>query len=174
MGVVNVKKHTLCNHLNIAGGKVTLDDDGVGYGLYVFSGDACGLTVNGGDVTIQNSDGSQGAIFFADNGFVTLNGGKLTVTNSMGNGYTAITGNSYSRTINFNGGTAVINGRISKFNNINLNSGNVTVNGEILNPWGYTVTYDFTRATDSYYINAFSNDLSSYATCPHDYGGGPL
>ncbi len=163
MGVVNVKKHTKCGHLNIAGGKVTLDADGKSYGLYVFDGDANGLTVNGGDVTIQNSDGSQGAIFFAGNGFVTLNGGKLTVTNSMGNGYKAIEGQ-YTNTINFNGGTAVINGRIFNFQTINLNSGNVTVNGEILNVWGYTVTYDFTHATDSYYIKAFSNNLNPSAT----------
>ncbi len=92
MGVVNAKKDTSCNQLNIAGGKVTLDADGDSYGLYVFSGDASGLTVNGGDVTIQNSNGSQGAIYFDGKGFVTLNGGKLTVTNSMGNGYTAIEG----------------------------------------------------------------------------------
>jgi len=163
MGVVNVKKHTKCSHLNIAGGQVTLDADGASYGLYVYSGGACGLTVNGGDVTIQNSNGSQGAIYFDGNGFVTLNGGKLTVTNSMGNGYTAIDGRG-NNTINFNGGTAVINGRIELIKNINLNSGNVTVNGEIYNRSGYTVTYDFTRATDSYYINAFSNDLSSSAT----------
>ena len=163
MGVVNVKKQTKCGHLNIAGGKVTLDDDGVSYGLYVYSGDACGLTVNGGDVTIQNSYDYQGAIFFNGNGFVTLNGGKLTVTNSMGNGYKAIEGYG-NNTLNFNGGTAVINGKIRDFKNINLNGGNVTVNGEIYKYYGYTVTYDFTRATDSYYINAFSNNIYEYAT----------
>ena len=159
MGVVNVKKHTQCIQLNIAGGKVTLDDDGAGYGLYAYSGDACGLTVNGGDVTIQNSNGNYGAIYFAGPGFVTLNGGKLTVTNSMGNGYKAIEGRGYN-TINFNGGTAVINGKIIYCQNINLNGGNVTVNGEIYKNYGYTVTYDFTRATDSYYIKAFSNDVT--------------
>ncbi len=159
-GAVNVKKHTSCNHLNIAGGMVTLDADGDSYGLYINSAGGSGLTVNGGDVTILNNNGSQGAICFNSRGFVTLNGGKLTVTNNAGNSYNAIEG-AYSNTINFNGGTAEINGRIVVFQNINLNGGNVTVNGEIYKNAGYTVTYDFTHVTDSYYIQSFSDNLYS-------------
>ena len=159
-GAVNVKKYTSCNHLNIAGGMVTLDADGDSYGLYINSADGSGLTVNGGDVTILNNNGSQGAICFNSRGFVTLNGGKLTVTNNAGNSYNAIEG-AYSNTINFNGGTAEINGRIVVFQNINLNGGNVTVNGEIYEKAGYTVTYDFTHVTDSYYIQSFSDNLYS-------------
>ena len=159
-GAVNVKKYTSCNHLNIAGGMVTLDADGDSYGLYINSADGSGLTVNGGDVTILNNNGSLGAICFDSSGFVTLNGGKLTVTNNAGNSYNAIEG-AYSNTINFNGGTAEINGRIVVFQNINLNGGNVTVNGEIYEKAGYTVTYDFTHVTDSYYIQSFSDNLYS-------------
>ena len=158
MGVVDAKKHTSCYNLNIAGGKVKLDGGGSAYGLYIPDGVNYGLTMNGGDVTIESHYTVQGTIYFAGNGFVTLNGGKLTVTNSMGNGYTAIDG-SYTNTINFNGGTAEINGEIGSCQNINLNGGNVIVNGEINNSYGYTVTYDFTSATDSYYIQSFSNDL---------------
>ena len=159
-GAVNVKKHTSCNHLNIAGGMVTLDADGDSYGLYINSADGSGLTVNGGDVTILNNNGSLGAICFDSSGFVTLNGGKLTVTNNAGNSYNAIEG-AYSNTINFNGGTAEINGRIVVFQNINLNGGNVTVNGEIYENAEYTVTYDFTHVTDSYYIQSFRDKLYS-------------
>ena len=158
MGVVDAKKQTNCSNLNIAGGKVKLDGGGAGYGLYIPDGVNSGLTVNGGDVTIQSHYTVQGTIDFAVNGFVTLNGGKLTVTNSQGNSYRAIYGN-HTNTINFNGGTAVINGKIGSCQNINLNGGNVIVNGEIYNSTGYTVTYDFTSATDSYYIQSFSNEL---------------
>ena len=158
MGVVDAQKHTYCYNLNIAGGKVKLDGGGSAYGLYIPDGVNYGLTMNGGDVTIKSNYTYQGTIFFAGSGFVTLNGGKLTVTNSQGNEYKAIYGQ-YTNTINFNGGTAVINGEIESCQNINLNGGNVTVNGEIFNDWGYTVTYDFTSATDSYYIQSFSNEL---------------
>ena len=158
MGVVDAKKQTNCSNLNIAGGKVKLDGGGAGFGLYIPDGVNSGLTVNGGDVTIQSHYTVQGTIDFAGNGFVTLNGGKLTVTNSQGNSYRAIYGN-HTNTINFNGGTAVINGKIGSCQNINLNGGNVIVNGEIYNSTGYTVTYDFTSATDSYYIQSFSNEL---------------
>ena len=159
MGVVEAQKRTCCNHLNIAGGKVTLDGGDACYGLYIRDGDNYGLTMNGGDVTIKSNYTHQGTICFAGNGFVTLNGGKLTVTNSNGNGYyTAIDGKD-TNTLNFNGGTAVINGKIESCQNINLNGGNVTVNGEIYNYSGYTVTYDFTSATDSYNIQSFSNNL---------------
>ena len=160
MGVLTANGKTSCDKLNIAGGKVTFSGDS--YGLYLYSGTGNGLTVNGGDVTIRNNDNYQGAIYCngGDN-FVTLNGGKLTVTNSndASNKY-AIYGTG-TNTINLNGGTAVINGLIYNFQNINLNGGNVTVNGEIYNnSWGYTVTYDFTHATDSYYIQAFSSKLN--------------
>ena len=158
MGVVDAKKQTNCFNLNIAGGKVTLDAGGAGYGLFIHDGVNYGLTMNGGDVTIKSHSTVQGTIFFAGKGFVTLNGGKLTVTNSMGNGCTAIYGKD-TNTINFNGGTAEINGEIESCQNINLNGGNVIVNGEIYNYSGYTVTYDFTSATDSYYIQSFSNYL---------------
>ena len=160
MGAVNAKKLISCNHLNIAGGTVTLDAGGDSYGLYIYDGDDSGLTVNGGDVTILNNDDSQGAIYFADEGFVTLNGGKLTVTNSKDSDYrNAIKGHG-ENTINFNGGTAEINGRIYNCQNINLNGGNVTVNGEIDYYYGYTVTYDFASTTDSYYIQSFSDNIS--------------
>ena len=159
MGVVDAKKQTNCFNLNIAGGKVTLDAGGAGYGLFIHNGVNYGLTVNGGDVTIQSDFRLQGTICFAGNGFVTLNGGKLTVTNRQGNSDRAIYGKD-TNTINFNGGTAVINGEIESCQNINLNGGNVTVNGEINNSYGYTVTYDFTSATDSYYIQSFSNNLN--------------
>ena len=159
MGVVDAKKQTNCFNLNIAGGKVTLDAGGAGYGLFIHNGVNYGLTVNGGDVTIQSDFRFQGTICFAGNGFVTLNGGKLTVTNRQGNSDRAIYGKD-TNTINFNGGTAVINGEIGSCQNINLNGGNVTVNGEIDNSSGYTVTYDFTSATDSYYIQSFSNNLN--------------
>ena len=159
MGVVDAKKQTICFNLNIAGGKVKLDAGGAGYGLFIHNGVNYGLTVNGGDVTIQSDYRFQGTICFAGNGFVTLNGGKLTVTNRQGNSDRAIYGKD-TNTINFNGGTAVINGEIGSCQNINLNGGNVTVNGEIDNSSGYTVTYDFTSATDSYYIQSFSNNLN--------------
>ena len=164
MGAVNANRHTSCYHLNIAGGMVTLDAGGDGYGLYIYSGDDSGLTVNGGDVTILNNDTYFGAFYFYGSGFFTLNGGKLTVTNSKGSSDKAIHGNARN-TINFNGGTAEINGYIYNCQNINLNGGNVTVNGEIYNSArGYTVTYDFTSATDSYYIQSFSNNISSGET----------
>ena len=161
MGAINANRHTSCSHLNIAGGTVTLDAGGDSYGLYIYSGSDSGLTVNGGDVTILNNDTYFGAFYFYGSGFFTLNGGKLTVTNSKGS---SIHGNARN-TINFNGGTAEINGYIYNCQNINLNGGNVTVNGEIYNSArGYTVTYDFTSATDSYYIQSFSNNISSGET----------
>ena len=164
MGAINANRHTSCSHLNIAGGTVTLDAGGDSYGLYIYSGSDSGLTVNGGDVTILNNDTYFGAFYFYGLGFFTLNGGKLTVTNSKGSSDKAIHGNARN-TINFNGGTAEINGYIYNCQNINLNGGNVTVNGEIYNSArGYTVTYDFTSATDSYYIQSFSNNISSGET----------
>ena len=164
MGAINANRHTSCSHLNIAGGTVTLDAGGDSYGLYIYSGDDSGLTVNGGDVTILNNDTYFGAFYFNGSGFFALNGGKLTVTNSKGSSDKAIHGNARN-TINFNGGTAEINGYIYNCQNINLNGGNVTVKGEIYNSArGYTVTYDFTSATDSYYIQSFSNDISSGET----------
>ena len=164
MGAINANRHTSCSHLNIAGGTVTLDAGGDSYGLYIYSGSDSGLTVNGGDVTILNNDTYFGAFYFYGSGFFTLNGGKLTVTNSKGSSDKAIHGNARN-TINFNGGTAEINGYIYNCQNINLNGGNVTVKGEIYNSArGYTVTYDFTSATDSYYIQSFSNNISSGET----------
>ena len=164
MGAIKANRHTSCSHLNIAGGTVTLDAGGDSYGLYIYSGSDSGLTVNGGDVTILNNDTYFGAFYFYGSGFFTLNGGKLTVTNSKGSSDKAIHGNARN-TINFNGGTAEINGYIYNCQNINLNGGNVTVNGEIYNSArGYTVTYDFASTTDSYYIQSFSNNISSGET----------
>ena len=157
MGAVNAKKQTKCNHLYIAGGTVTLDADGASYGLYIFDGSNNGLTVNGGDVTILNNNQYDGAIYFDSKGSVTLNGGKLTVTNNAGNSYRAIEGRPIN-TINFNSGTAEINGKIDKCGYINLNGGNVTVKGGIDSEYDYTVTYDFTRTTDSYNIKSFDYD----------------
>ena len=160
-GVVNAKKKTRCYNLNIAGGTVTLDADGDSYGLYIFqSGSNYGLTVNGGNVTILNKENNAGTIGFEGAGFVTQNGGTLTVTNSAKTGNYAIYGN--PGTINFNGGTAEINGIIRLCQTINLNGGNVTVNGEINKESGYTVTYGFTHATDSYYIQSF---VGVYSHC---------
>ena len=161
MGAVNANRSTSCYHLNIAGGMVTLDAGGDGYGLYIYSASDSGLTINGGDVTIRNNDNYFGAFYLYGSGFFTQNGGKLTVTNSKDSYYrNAIKGHG-ENTINFNGGTAEINGCIRNFQNINLNGGNVTVNGEIYKNAGYTVTYDFTHVTDSYYIQSFSDNLYS-------------
>ena len=159
-GVVNAKKKTKCYNLNIAGGTVTLDADGDNYGLYIFqSGSNYGLTVNGGNVTILNNEENDGTIGFEGAGFVTQNGGTLTVTNSAGSYNYAI---EYSGTINFNGGTAEINGIIYRCQTMNLNGGNVTVNGKIDKESGYTVTYGFTHATDSYYIQSFAGVYRNY------------
>ena len=164
MGAVNANRSTSCYHLNIAGGMVTLDAGGDGYGLYIYSASDSGLTINGGDVTIRNNDNYFGAFYLYGSGFFTQNGGKLTVTNSKDSYYrNAIKGHG-ENTINFNGGTAEINGCIRNFQNINLNGGNVTVNGEIDCFYGYTVTYDFASTTDSYYIQSFSNNISSGET----------
>ena len=160
MGAVNANRYTSCYHLNIAGGMVTLDAGGDSYGLYIYSGSDSGLTVNGGDVTIRNNDNDFCAFYFYGSGFFTQNGGKLTVTNSKDSYYRNAIRGYGKNTINFNGGTAEINGRIRNCQNINLNGGNVTVNGEIDCLYGYTVTYDFTSATDSYYIQSFSNNIS--------------
>ena len=159
-GVVNAKKRTKCYNLNIAGGTVTLDADGDSNGLIILGGSNYGLTVNGGNVTILNNNNNGGTIKFLGDGFVTQNGGTLTVTNSAKTGNYAIEG--YSGTINFNGGTAEINGIIYDCLTINLNGGNVTVNGEIYKNRGYTVTYGFTHATDSYYIQSFAGVFSNY------------
>ena len=164
MGAINANRHTSCYHLNIAGGMVTLDAGGDSYGLYIYSGSDYGLTVNGGDVTIRNNDNFFGAFYFCGSGFFTQNGGKLTVTNSKDSYYRNAIRGYGKNTINFNGGTAEINGCIRNCQNINLNGGNVTVNGEIDCLYGYTVTYDFTSATDSYYIQSFSNNISSGET----------
>ena len=155
-GVVKAKKRIECKQLNIAGGTVTLDADGDSNALHIdYEGN--GLTVNGGDVTIQNNSG-EGTIDLGHAGSVTLNGGKLTVTNSTENSKGAFEGNG-NNTVNFNGGTAEINGDIFYCRNINLNGGNVTVNGSIYSYDGYTVTYYFASTTDSYKVKSFSTYL---------------
>ncbi len=160
-GVVKAKKKIQCNQLNIAGGTVTLDADGDSNALCIYY-EGNGLTVNGGDVTIQNNSG-EGTINLNIAGSVTLNGGKLTVTNSTENSKGAFDGNG-DNTVNFNGGTAEINGDIFSCRNINLNGGNVTVNGSIISADGYTVTYYFASTTDSYEVKSFSTHLASWAT----------
>ena len=156
MGAINAKEKTDCNNLNIAGGTVTLEPNKKALGLEIEKdGD---VTINGGDVTILNHTSGIAAIYFLGAGSVTLNGGKLTVSNSAEHTKCAIEGKSVN--VNFNGGTAEINGEIYGCQNLNLKGGDVTVNGEIKNMAnGYAVIYDYTSITDSYYIQSFNNTL---------------
>ena len=151
MGVLNANGRLYCMSLNIAGGKVTING-GSGYGLYFYGGDNSGLTVNGGDVSICNNSDNPTIYLYYSSSIVTINGGKLTVTGSNGT-YGDIHGMG-DNTINFKGGIAEINGDISGFKNINLSGGNVTVDGVVFSDG--EVTYDYTHATDSYYIQSFN------------------
>jgi hypothetical protein len=151
MGVLNANGRLYCISLNIAGGKVTING-GSSYGLYFYGGDNSGLTVNGGDVSICNNSDNPTIYLYYSSSIVTINGGKLTVTGSNGT-YGDIDGMG-ANTINFKGGIAEINGDISGFKNINLSGGNVTVDGVVISDG--EVTYDYTHATDSYYIQSFN------------------